>query len=252
MNTSPSALEHLSELKSRLDSCHPLPPEAVANLREDLLLRWTYHSNAIEGNTLSLKETKVVLEGITVGGKTMTEHLEAINHRDAIHYVEDLVTGRRPLSEGQIRSIHQLILRNIDDAHAGVYRTVNVVISGAEHRPPDAVHVNGQMQGFITECEQMAASLHPVERAARAHADLAGIHPFVDGNGRTSRLVMNLELMRAGYPPAVITVEQRLDYYEALDAAHVRQDYQPFLQLVYGAVAQAYEPYWHALGVSGD
>ena len=249
MDTSTSALKRLSDLKARLDSHRPLPPEVVANLREDVLLRWTYHSNAIEGNTLSLKETKVVLEGITVGGKSVTEHLEAINHRDAILYVEDLVAGREALSEVQIRSIHQLILRNIDDAHAGVYRNISVTISGATHRPPDALHVGSRMQELVAEC---GASLHPVERAARVHADLAGIHPFVDGNGRTSRLVMNLELMRAGYPPAVITVGQRLDYYGALDAAHVHQDYQPFLQLVCDSVARAYEPYWHALGVSGD
>ena len=238
MNVSLPSLEHLTDLKDRLDSYRPLPPEIVANLREDLLLRWTYHSNAIEGNTLTLKETKVALEGITIGGKTMTEHQEAINHRDAIQYVEELVTEQGLLSENQVKSTQQLILRNIDDAHAGVYRKVNVTIAGAEHRPPDAVHVASQMQEFITECQQMAASLHPVEQAARVHAELVGIHPFVDGNGRTSRLVMNLELMKAGYPPAVIAVEQRLAYYEALDAAHVHQDYQPFLQLIYDCVCR--------------
>ena len=252
MNNAMTSLQHISDLKDRLDSYRPLPPEAVANLREDLLLRWTYHSNAIEGNTLTLKETKVALEGITIGGKTMTEHQEAINHRDAIQYVEELVTEQGLLSENQVKSTQQLILRNIDDAHAGVYRKVNVTIAGAEHRPPDAVHVASQMQDFITECQQMAASLHPVERAARVHAELVGIHPFIDGNGRTSRLVMNLELMKAGYPPAIIAVEQRLAYYEALDAAHVHQDYQPFLQLIYDCVAKAFEPYWHALGVSGN
>ena len=252
MTNPATSLDRLTEQKNRLDSYRPLPPEAVANLHEDLLLRWTYHSNAIEGNTLTLKETKVALEGITIGDKTMTEHQEAINHRDAIQYVEELVTEQGPLSENQVKSIQQLILRNIDDAHAGAYRKVNVTIAGAEHRPPDAVHVASQMQEFITECQQMAASLHPVEQAARVHAELAGIHPFVDGNGRTSRLVMNLELMKAGYPPAVITVEQRLAYYEALDAAHVHQDYQPFLQLIYDCVAKAFEPYWHALGVSDN
>ena len=246
------SLANLTDLKSRLDSHRPLPPEAVANLRENLLLRWTYHSNAIEGNTLSLKETKVVLEGITVGGKTMTEHLEAINHRDAILFIEELVTEQQPITEYHIKSIQQLILRKIDDANAGVYRKINVTIAGAEHRPPEAIHVPSQMQAFITECNDAIANFHPVERAARIHADLVGIHPFVDGNGRTSRLVMNLELMKAGYPPAIITVEQRLAYYEALEATHVHQDYQPFLQLIYDCVAEAFEPYWHALGVSGS
>lgn len=131
----------LDKLKQRLDSYRPLPPEIVANLHEDLVLRWTYNSNAIEGNTLTLKETKVALEGITVGGKTIREHFEAINHREAIYYVEALVQQHEPLTEWQIKSVHQLILKNIDDAHAGVYRKTNVIIAGADHVPPDALHV---------------------------------------------------------------------------------------------------------------
>ena len=123
----------LDELKQKLDSFRPLAPEIIANLHEDLVIRWTYHSNAIEGNTLTLKETKVALEGITIGGKTMREHFEAINHREAIFFVEDLVKKNESLSEWQIKSIHQLILRNIDDQHAGVYRKTNVIISGADH-----------------------------------------------------------------------------------------------------------------------
>lgn len=124
------------ELNAKLDARRPLPPEVAQNLREDLNLRWTYHSNAIEGNTLTLKETKVVLEGITIGGKTMREHLEAINHREAIHFVEELFQKNDPLSEWTIKSIHQLVLKNIDDAHARVYRKTNVYISGADHVPP--------------------------------------------------------------------------------------------------------------------
>lgn len=241
--------EKIDILKKTLDSYRPLPPEIVSNLHEDLVLRWTYHSNAIEGNTLTLKETKVALEGITVGGKTMREHFEAINHREAIYFVEDLVKRNEPLSEWQIKSIHQLILKNIDDAHAGVYRRTNVIIAGADHLPPDALHVESEMQAFIKWYREKAPALHPIERAARVHADFVKIHPFTDGNGRTSRLLMNLELMKDGYPPVVFPVERRLEYYEALDAAHTKQDYKPFLTLSAEVVEAGFKPYWHALGV---
>lgn len=222
--------KHFDTLKQKLDAARPLPDAVVRNLREDLVLRWTYNSNSIEGNTLTLKETKVVLEGITVGGKTVREHLEALNHRDAIEMVEEMVRGEQPLSEWNIRNLHGLILKNIDADDAGRYRNVNVIISGARHRPPDHLQVPRLMQTFA---EQIASdeSLHPVERAARVHVDFVGIHPFVDGNGRTSRLLMNLVLMQVGFPALVVPVEDRLKYYEALDAAHVDEDYAPFLGL---------------------
>ncbi|MGZ8243590.1 Fic family protein [Methylomagnum sp.] len=239
----------LDALKAKLDSHRPLPPALVARLHEDLVLRWTYHSNAIEGNTLTLLETKVVLEGITIGGKTLREHFEAINHRAAILYVEDIVRGQEPLSEWQVRSIHSLVLKNIDDANAGRYRMLNVTIAGARHVPPDFLVVPEQMADFARWYEQEAGRLHPVERAARVHGDFVKVHPFIDGNGRTSRLLMNLELLKAGFPAAVLPVERRLDYYLALDAAHVDGDYGPFLALVGECVAQGFAPYWHALGV---
>lgn len=240
---------HLDRLKAKLDSFRPLPPEIMQNLHDDLVLRWTYHSNAIEGNTLTLKETKVVLEGITIGGKTMREHFEAINHREAIYFVEELVKQDKFISEWDIKSIHQLILKNIDDKNAGVYRKINVVISGADHIPPDALHVASAMQQFTNWYQNEAASLHPVERAARIHADFVKIHPFVDGNGRTSRLLMNLELMKNGFPAVVLPVEKRLEYYEALDAAHTKNDYGPFLNLIAEIAEVGFRPYWHALGV---
>jgi Fic family protein len=239
----------LDDLKQKLDSYRPLSPEIVSNLHEDLVLRWTYHSNAIEGNTLTLKETKVALEGITVGGKTIREHFEAINHREAIFFVEDLVKKREPLSEWQIKSIHQLILKNIDDKNAGVCRKTNVIISGADHVSPDALCVESEMQGFIQWYRTEALALHPVERAARVHADFVKIHPFVDGNGRTSRLLMNLELLKSGFPPVVLPVERRLEYYEALDLAHTKNNYEPFLRLVSTIVELGFKPYWHVLRV---
>jgi Fic family protein len=242
-------LQKITILKEKLDSHRPLPPEVVANLHEDLVLRWTYHSNAIEGNTLTLKETKVALEGTTIGGKTLREHFEAINHREAILFVEGLVKENSPLTEWQIKSVHQLILKNIDDKNAGTYRKTNVIISGANHVPPDASQVESDMSTFISAYENDWGALHPVELAARVHCDFVKVHPFTDGNGRTSRLLMNLELMKAGYPPVILPVEKRLEYYEALDLAHTQDDFKPFLNLIVAMVEDSFKPYWHALGI---
>jgi len=239
----------IDELKDRLDGFRPLDAAIVANLREDLIVRWTYHSNAIEGNTLTLRETKVALEGITVGGKSLVEHLEAVNHRDAILLLEEIVEGNEPLDERTIRSLHHLILRGINDGNAGRYRTVNVRISGADHMPPDQLLVPELMEKFIAWYRDEAASLHPVERAARVHSDFVKLHPFVDGNGRTSRLLMNLELLKAGFPASVMHVERRLEYYAALDQDHVLGNTGPFLDLIASIVEESFNPYWHALGV---
>ena len=240
---------HIGQLKAKLDALRPLPVAAIRNLHEDLVLRWTYHSNAIEGNTLTLKETKVALEGITIGGKTLKEHFEALNHRDAILCVEDIVRKNGPFSEWEIKSIHRLILKNIDDDNAGKYRSINVTIGGARHVPPDFLHLPQLMGDLVKWHEQEAKALHPVELAARVHVDFVKIHPFVDGNGRTARLLMNLELMKAGFPAVVLPVERRLEYYEVLDKAHVGGDYGPFLSLISDIVVQGFDPYWRALGV---
>src|SRR5688572_20726734 len=168
----------IDRLKAALDQRRPLNAAVVKNLREDLIVRWTYHTNAIEGNTLTLRETKVALEGITVGGKPLKDHLEAVNHRDAIVLLEQMVEENEPLSEWSIKLLHQLILRGIDDENAGRYRTVNVRIAGAAHTPPDQVLVPELMERFIVWYQQEAQALHPVERAARVHSDFVKIHPF--------------------------------------------------------------------------
>lgn len=241
--------EIIDDLKAKLDQHRPLSPAIVKNLHEDLILRWIYHSNAIEGNTLTLLETKVVLEGITVGGKALREHFEAINHRDAILYVEDIIKREEPFSEWQIRNIHQLILKSIDDENAGRYRQQNVLISGTTTNPPDYTLLNDKMAQFIDWYNTEAHNLHLVERAAKVHADFVGIHPFVDGNGRTSRLLMNLELLKAGYPPSVITVENRLAYYEALDQWMAYGKTESFINLVAGVVQDGFKPYQMVLGI---
>ncbi len=241
--------ETIDSLKNKLDAQRPLPPSVVKNLQEDLILRWTYHSNAIEGNTLTLLETKVVLEGITVGGKALREHFEAINHRNAIYYVEDIIKKEEPFTEWQIRNIHQLILKNIDDDNAGRYRQQNVLISGATNTPPDYTLLNDKMAQFVDWYNLESNQLHPIERAAKVHANFVGIHPFIDGNGRTSRLLMNLELMKAGYPPCVITVENRLAYYEALDQWMAFGKTEAFNQLVADGVLEGFKPYQVVLGI---
>lgn len=239
----------LDELKLKLDSFRPLNPYIVKNLHEDLVLRWTYHSNAIEGNTLTLKETKVALEGITIGGKTLREHFEAINHKDAILFMEDLAQKEDKLSEYSIKQIHSLILKNIDDENKGKYRTTNVIISGAEHKPPQSFEVQSQMQEFIKKYNENITKLHPIELASFVHIEFVKIHPFIDGNGRTSRLLMNLELIKAGFPPVVIELEDRLEYYKALDIAHTENDYKPFLELMKKVVEKSFEPYFYVLDV---
>lgn len=222
----------IDEKKKLLDEKRPFPTYTLKSLREKMLVEWTYHSNAIEGNTLTINETKVVLEGITVGGKTMREHLEVINHRDAIYYVEEIVKKNEPFSEWQIKNLHRLVLKGIDDSYAGIYRDQQVFISGAEHTPPPHYLIGEKMDSLIAWYNEDARILHPVERGAILHAIFVGIHPFIDGNGRTSRLLLNLELMKYGYPPVIIKVKNRLAYYEALDKAHTTNDYQAFIELV--------------------
>lgn len=239
--------EQIDQKKALLDEKRPLPNYTLKSLREKLLLEWTYHSNAIEGNTLTINETKVVLEGITVGGKTMREHLEVINHRDAITYVEGIVKNGEPLSEWQIKNIHRLILKGINDEYAGVYRDQQVFISGVKHVPPAPLLINEQMDKLINWYEQETDHLHPITRGAMLHVIFVGIHPFIDGNGRTSRLLLNLELMKEGFPPIIIKVENRLQYYETLDKAHTEKDYGDFIQLVAKEVDDSLDLYLNVI-----
>lgn len=237
----------IDEKKQKIDEQRPLPTYTVKTLREKLLLEWTYHTNVIEGNTLSIMETKVVLEGITVGGKTLREHLEVINHRDAILYVEEIVQNDEPLTEWQIKNIHHLVLKGIDDHYAGRYRDQQVVISGANRVPPEPFRIKEEMEKLMKWYENDAKKMHPVERAAILHILFVGIHPFVNGNGRTSRLLLNLELMKNGYPPIVIRAENRVAYYTALDKAHTEDDYLDFIYLVKEELQQTLNMYLEAI-----
>ncbi len=223
--------DKVDDMKKELDNKRPLPKETLRTLKESINLEWTYNSNGIEGNTLTLRETQVVLEGVTVGGKTLKEHLEAINHEKAILYLETIVKEKNPITEWNIKNIHRLILKDIDDKNAGRYREENVMIKGASHVPPDYLKVPELMEKLIVNYGTWK-SYHPIIKAALLHGELVKIHPFIDGNGRTSRLLMNLDLMNSGYNPVIIKKKDRLEYYEALDKAHTTGNYTDFVKLV--------------------
>ena len=231
INLSEDYFKEVDEKLTKLNSKRPLSKETTETLQNAINLEWTYNSNGIEGNTLTLKETKVVLEGITIGGKSVKEHLEAINHENAIEYLEGLTKDKSEISEWNIKGLHQLILKGIDDDNAGRYRNHNVIISGAKHRPPEYIKVPELMEKLMMNYDEWD-KYHPIIRAALLHGELVKIHPFIDGNGRTSRLIMNMDLMRSGYVPVIIKKDNRLKYYEALDKAHTTGDYTDFVKLV--------------------
>lgn len=216
----PRLLARIETKKARLDSLRSLPPALVSRLKEQFTVEWIYNSNAIEGNTLTLRETQLILEsGMTIGGKSLREHFEVINHREAIEYVESLADKKEPITAFHVRQIHKLVLSQIDDENAGQYRKTEVRIAGAKHIPPEAWDIPQRMSDWENWLRDSEPTSHPVETAALAHHQLAAIHPFVDGNGRTARLVMNLILFRAGYPPAVILRVNRKQYYRVLSQA---------------------------------
>ena len=231
INVENDFFDEVDNLKRKLDSKRPIPKETLKSLKESINLEWTYNSNGIEGNTLTLRETQVILEGITVGGKSIKEHLEAINHEQAILFLDELVKEDNPITEWNIKNIHQLILKEIDNENAGKYRKENVTIKGATHIPPDYITVPELMEKLILNYKTWNI-YHPIVKATLLHGELVKIHPFIDGNGRTSRLIMNLDLMNSGYNPIIIKKEDRLKYYEALDKAHTTYDYTDFVKLV--------------------
>lgn len=236
----------VNELKNQLDQFQSLPAAAMKNLRDVYGVEWTYNSNAIEGNTLSLIETKVVMEdGLTIGGKRLQEHFAVINHAEAISFIEDQVNQTELLDERTLKMIHHLILKNIDDENAGRYRSINVRISGSQHEPPHFLQVMNDMQELFAWYDQEKNRLHPVELAALFHFKFVYIHPFEDGNGHTARLLMNLILMDHGFPPAIIKAEnnQRLRYYETLEMASSGKNSQPFIQLIADQVKESLVQY---------
>ncbi|GAB4457422.1 MAG: Fic family protein [Armatimonadaceae bacterium] len=252
-------LQQLDKLKGWLDYFRPFPASVVAELKKFYDVRYTYHSNAIEGNTLSQSETEMVLEkGITVGGKTLTEHLEVIGHKEAIDYIEELARKETPVGEWEIRQIHSLILRTIDQVtaqnHAGRYRTLDVRAAGTGHLYPPHYQIAERMERFVKWLsEEDIPPLHPVERAAQTHYRFVAIHLFQDGNGRVARLLMNLMLLREGYPIAVIPNEARSAYIDSLvHAQNQDDDCVPLTLLVAGAVRDSLVEYLRILSTTPD
>jgi len=219
-------------MKNEIDSYRPLTNSLTLGLREKLIVEWTYNSNAIEGNTLTMSETKVVLEGITIGGKSVIEHLETINHKDAIVFLEELINEDEDISEWNIKNVHSLILKDIDNQNAGKYRSENVIISGANHIPANHSILIELMQKLMIEYNKEWNDFHPVIKACLLHGEFVKIHPFIDGNGRTARLLLNFELIKYGYTPIIITKIRRAEYYDALDFAHTTLDYSKFIKLI--------------------
>ena len=216
--SSVSKFEQIDRLKGWLDSFRPLSPVIVEELKKLYDVQFTYNSNAIEGNTLTQSETELVLsKGITVGGKTLIEHLEVIGHKDAIDYVESLSQQKQELGEWEIKQIHNLILRKIAPQEAGKYRQLDVKAAGTNYLYPAHYLISQLMNDFINWLNSATAkNLHPAEYATVAHYRFVSIHPFRDGNGRTGRLLMNLLLLRAGYPIVIISNQQQNNYINAI------------------------------------
>lgn len=239
--------KEVDEKLAKLNSKRPLPEATLKSLEENNILDWTYNSNAIEGNTLTLRETKVVLEGITIGGKSVKEHLEVINHKDAILFLEDLVKSDVDISEWNIKNIHSLILKEIDNENAGRYRLENVKISGASQVPTNYIKVPEEMERLINRYESWK-QYHPLIRAALLHGEFVFIHPFVDGNGRTARLLMNFEAIKNGYLPIILKADIRAKYYDALDKAMVSRDYTDFIKLIVEEENKILDQYLDVIG----
>ena len=205
-----SKLQKLNELR-------PLSPEAVASLSEAWDVRMVYESNSIEGNSLTLRETELVLsKGVTVSGKLVKDHIEAINLASAWETVKGLAQSGAAFSENDLIELHRIVLTRAGETNAGIYRTGAVRIAGANHIPPNPIKVPELIEALFSEIQSLD---NPVEKAAKVHHGVASVHPFVDGNGRTARLAMNFILLAAGYPPISIPTELRQHYYDALEAA---------------------------------
>ena len=216
-------------LKGELDKRRPLTQGELKRLHEEFIIEFTYNSNAIEGNTLTLRETALVLEGVTIDKKPLKDHLEAVGHRDAFLYVQQLITDKTPVSERIIKGIHSLVLMDRPE-DKGMYRSIPVRIMGAFKDPPQPYLVPVQMEGLF--CNLTKDKRHPIERAALFHLNFEGIHPFIDGNGRTGRLILNLMLMQCGYPPVNIKFADRKRYYDCFDSYYRESNSAPMVSMV--------------------
>jgi Fic family protein len=232
MNT----LEQLTILQRWLTAFRPLPADVLEELRHRFEVRLTYHSTAIEGNTLTQSETQIVIEkGITIGGKSVREHLEVVGHKAALDFIIELADAQELIDERAIRDVHSHVMKGQDDFGSGGYRTLNVKAAGTDFTYPDHLHVPELMADYVSWLNN-PGDVHPVELATEAHLRFVTIHPFRDGNGRVGRLLMNLILLRVGYTIAVIPVERRAEYIDALVVAQTGEGRARLTGLVTDAV----------------
>ncbi|MFD2909071.1 Fic family protein [Flavobacterium ardleyense] len=244
--------ERLYDKLAVLNQNRPLPGIAISKIKEALTIEWTYNSNSIEGNTLSLRETQMVLQdGITIRGKSLREHFEAKNHEKAIYYLNEIVNDNYTLRSIDILSLHNLVLRTIEDDFAGRIRNAGVRISGANFVPPNANKISDLLDELIQFVNENPLQLNDIELATIFHHKLVWIHPFFDGNGRTVRLAMNLLLMRKGFPPAIILKNDRKKYYEALNQAN-KGNYQKLTLLMCQALERTVNIYLTSIPSEND
>ncbi|WP_434309333.1 Fic family protein [Hominifimenecus sp. rT4P-3] len=232
--------------KEQLQKMRPLTEGEVERLREEFMVEFTYNSNAIEGNTLTLKETAMVLEGMTIDQKPMKDHLEAVGHRDAFMYVQDIATKGIDLTESVIKNIHSLVLINRPQ-DKGVYRAIPVRIMGAYTEPVQPYLIEPKMTELLAVNKEREQTMHIIERIARFHLEFEGIHPFIDGNGRTGRLILNLDLIRNGYPAINVKFTDRKRYYDAFDAYYRDGNADAMIELIGEYVDRRLDEYFNVL-----
>lgn len=219
-----------------------IPEYTIQTFEQAFEIEYTHNSTAIEGNTLTLMETKVLLEdGISIGGKHLRELYEAVNHRNAYRYVKQCIEQRLPLDEKIVKDIHAMLMDHIFTG--GIYRNVDVYISGAQHTPPSSMQMYQQIKNFYVDLTWKGKELNQIELAAWTHAEFVRIHPFLDGNGRTSRLLMNYQLLANGFPAVSIAKENRLKYFNTLETYAVEGNLAPFADMIAQLVEQQLDRY---------
>lgn len=226
-------LAKIEQLKTALSQRRPLSESEIQRLREEFIIESSYNSNAIEGNTITLRETVLILkEGMTIADKPIREHLDIIGFKDAFNYIYELVANKKPLSERAIKDIHSLVLMSSAES-SGVYRKIPVRILGAGNEPTPPYLIAEEMQSLIEKYQQKLAALHPIEAISWLHLAFESIHPFIDGNGRTGRLLINFELLKQGYLPIDIKFTNRVQYYQCFDDFHNNhQDISSLVELI--------------------
>ena len=239
-----SLLLQIDRKKKELDNKRPLTDGEISRLNEEFIIEYTYNSNAIEGNTLTLRETDLVLRGLTIDQKPLKDHMEAVGHKEAFDFVSELVKNNVSISESAIKQIHYLVLADKKDDR-GVYRKIPVRIMGAKHEPVQPYLIEPRMKQLLQDFNE--STEHIVTKLARFHIEFESIHPFIDGNGRTGRLLVNLELMKVGFPPIDIKFSDRIAYYNAFDEYHVKHNLSAMENLFAGYINSRLDMYLEIL-----